>query len=152
MPSRPARPADPSYVPPTWHDGVMDHLPTPCPGPMVPDVTGAGDFDAAYRQAATGRVVFVAIEQQGKWWTVKADTLTAGPGHVVGSQARLAAQNAFARLVRAGEVRGDAYAGPVYYVLHGVPSQDRARELAAALHAALYGDPGPLARAVPGIP
>jgi hypothetical protein len=35
------------------------------------------------------------------------------------------------------------------FMLHDVPSEERARELAAAFHAALYGDLQPLARAVP---
>jgi hypothetical protein len=36
-------------------------------------------------------------------------------------------------------------------VMHGVRSEDLARELAGALHAALYGDLGPLTRAVPPV-
>ncbi|MGW1916506.1 hypothetical protein ACWCQS_38805 [Streptomyces sp. NPDC002076] len=34
---------------------------------------------------------------------------------------------------------GVGHAGPVYFMLHGVRSEERARELAAAFHAALYG-------------
>jgi hypothetical protein len=37
-------------------------------------------------------------------------------------------------------------------MMHGVRNEERARELAAALHAALYGDLEPLARAVPPAP
>ncbi|MFE9636916.1 hypothetical protein [Streptomyces sp. NPDC006463] len=58
----------------------MEPLPTPCPAHLVPDVTSFGDFggfDAAYRQAQAQHAVFVALESQGPWWTVKADTLTA---------------------------------------------------------------------------
>ncbi|BBC94682.1 hypothetical protein SRO_3506 [Streptomyces rochei] len=43
----------------------------------------------------------------------------------------------------------DAYAGPVYFMLHDVRSQDRARELVAVSHAALYGELEPLKRVVP---
>ncbi|GLW47613.1 hypothetical protein Stsp02_32750 [Streptomyces sp. NBRC 14336] len=53
------------------------------------------------------------------------------------------------RLIRSREIRSDSSAGPVYFVLYDVESEPRARELAAALHAALYGDLEPLARAVP---
>ncbi|MEU0404322.1 hypothetical protein ABZ318_29675 [Streptomyces sp. NPDC006197] len=126
----------------------MEPLPTPCPARLVPDVTGGG-FDVAYRQAQAQHAVFVAIESQGQWWTVKADTLTAGPGHVVDDTVNDAARDAVIRLVQADEVRSDAYPGPVYFVLHGVTGEDRARELAAALHAALYGDLEPLTAAVP---
>ncbi|MFG3189722.1 hypothetical protein [Streptomyces omiyaensis] len=129
----------------------MEPLPTPCPARLVPDATGAGSFDAAYRQARSRHAVFVAIESQGERWTVKADTLTAGPGHTVDDVVADAARDAVLRLVAAGEVRSDAHAGPVYYVLHGVDSEDRAREI-AALHAALHGDPGPLTRVAPEAP
>ncbi|MFF9852971.1 hypothetical protein [Streptomyces litmocidini] len=125
----------------------MEPLPTPCPAHLVPDATGVGSFNAAYQQAQSQQAVFIAIESQGPRWTVKADTLTAGPGHPVDDAVNDAARDAVMRLVAAGEVRSDAYAGPVYYVLHGVNDEDRARELAAALHAALYGNPEPLIQA-----
>ncbi|MFI5688242.1 hypothetical protein [Streptomyces sp. NPDC051636] len=62
----------------------------------------------------------------------------------------VALRAAIVRLVHDREVGTDAFAGPVYFMLHGVPSEERARELAAAFHAALYGDLRPLRRAVPG--
>ncbi|MFF0483810.1 hypothetical protein [Streptomyces sp. NPDC004435] len=130
----------------------MEPLPTPCPAPLVPDATGAGSFDAAYRRAKSEQAVLIAIESQGAWWTVKADTLTADPEHTVDDAVTAAARDAVMRLVAAGEVRSDAYAGPVYYVLHGLESEERAREIAAALHAALYGDLRPLTAAVPAAP
>ncbi|MFD7972430.1 hypothetical protein [Streptomyces clavifer] len=122
----------------------MEPLPTPCPAHLIPDVTGADGFNTAYRRAQAQRAVFVAIESEGQWWTVKADTLTAGPGHVIDDIVNDVARNAVNHLVQVGEIRSDAYAGPVYFVLHGVSSEVRARELAAALHAALHGDLEPL--------
>ncbi|MGW0926967.1 hypothetical protein ACWD3J_49810 [Streptomyces sp. NPDC002755] len=95
------------------------------------------------------RAVFVAIESDGTRWTVKADTLTAGPGHSVDDSVNDAVRAAITRLVRNREVGADAYAGPIYFMMHNVPSEERARELAAALHAALHGDLEPLHRAVP---
>lgn len=127
----------------------MEPLPTPCPAHLVPDATGVDGYGEAYRQAIARHAVFIAIEDQGARWTVEADTLTAGPAHTIGDSVNRAVQEAVGRLVAAGEVRSDACAGPVYFVLHGVQRQDRARELAAALHAALHGDLAPLARAVP---
>ncbi|WP_328375262.1 MULTISPECIES: hypothetical protein [unclassified Streptomyces] len=53
---------------------------------------------------------------------------------------------AILRLVNNREADFGAYTGPVYFMMHGVHSEERARELAAALHAALYGDLEPLAR------
>ncbi|WP_265568638.1 hypothetical protein [Streptomyces hygroscopicus] len=45
---------------------------------------------------------------------------------------------AIVHLVREQKAGVD-HAGPVYFMLHGVRSEERARELAAAFHAALYG-------------
>ncbi|OEJ56620.1 hypothetical protein BGM19_38980 [Streptomyces agglomeratus] len=126
----------------------MQPLPVPCPAHLIPDASGTDMFHRAYRQAMAHGVVFVAIESDGPRWTVKADVLTAGPGHVVDETVNAAVRAAIVRLVREREVDGDAYAGPVYFMLHSVSDEARARELAAALHAALYGDPEPLNRAV----
>lgn len=59
---------------------------------------------------------------------MKADTLSAGPGYAVGDSVNDAARSAVMRLVQAGEIRSDAHAGPVYFVLHGVGSEERARD------------------------
>ncbi|MEU7306308.1 hypothetical protein [Streptomyces sp. NPDC007206] len=83
---------------------------------------------------------------------MKADTLTAGAGHTVADAVNEAVRDTITCLVNSREVDLDAYAGPVYFLLHGVESEERARELAAALHAALYGDLEPLSRAVPSAP
>ncbi|WP_123962382.1 hypothetical protein [Streptomyces sp. TLI_185] len=125
----------------------MQQLPIPCPGHLIPDATDR--FDAAYRAAKAQHAVYVGIEREGERWTVKADALTAGPGHVIDDTVNLALRAAIARLVHERQAGTDAFAGPVYLMLHGVPSEERARELAAAFHAALYGDLGPLRRAVP---
>ncbi|MFB8000389.1 hypothetical protein ACFC4G_47535 [Streptomyces sp. NPDC056002] len=60
-----------------------------------------------------------------------------------------AVREAVIRLIHSGEIRPDSSAGPVYFALYDVDGEVRARELAAALHAALYGDLNPLSRAVP---
>ncbi|MDQ1031264.1 hypothetical protein QF035_008846 [Streptomyces umbrinus] len=123
----------------------MEPLPTPCPAEQVPDATAVDAFNAAYRQAKHQCAVFVAIENQGRRWTVKADALTAGPGHTVADDAYDAIRAAVIRLIRAREIRSDSSAGPVYFVLYDVETEHRARELAAAL----YGDLAPLTRAAP---
>ncbi|MDH6522663.1 hypothetical protein M2163_000829 [Streptomyces sp. SAI-135] len=125
----------------------MQKLPVPCPSHLIPDATDR--FDAAYRAAKAQGAVFVGIEREGERWTVKTDALTAGSGHVVDEAVNAALRAAVVRLVREREAGTDAFAGPVYFMLHGVPSETRARELAAAFQAALYGDLGPLRRAVP---
>lgn len=97
--------------------------------------------------------VFVAIESESpRQWTVKADTLPAGSDHAVADAVNEAIRAAILRLVGNREADFGAYTGPVYFMMHGVHNEGRARELAAALHAALYGDLEPLARAVPSGP
>lgn len=71
------------------------------------------------------------------------------PQHTITPTAEDAVREAVALLIRSREIRPDSAAGPVDFVLHDVDSEGRARELAAALHAALYGDLEPLTRAVP---
>ncbi|TQJ92337.1 hypothetical protein [Streptomyces sp. SLBN-31] len=131
----------------------MQPLPVPCPARLIPDVTGAEAFRGAYREAMGRNAVFVAIESEApRQWTVKADTLTAGADHAVADVVNDAIRNAILRLVRNREADFGAYTGPVYFMMHGVRNEERARELAAALHAALYGDLELLARAVPSAP
>ncbi|MFB8000471.1 hypothetical protein ACFC4G_48030 [Streptomyces sp. NPDC056002] len=125
----------------------MEPLPTPCPADRIPDATGLDAFNAACQAAREQRVVFIAVERQGPRWAVKADALTA-PQHAIGTAAYGAVRDAVIRLIRSREIGPESSAGPVYFVLHGVDNEPRARELAAALHAALYGDLQPLTRAV----
>ena len=89
------------------------------------------------------------MEHSGRQWTVKADALTA-PGHVIEDTVQDTTRAALIRLARNGEIGEDSYTGPVYYALFDVG--EAARELAAALHAALYGDPEPLTRAASETP
>ncbi|NEA59746.1 hypothetical protein G3I60_37700 [Streptomyces sp. SID13666] len=129
----------------------MPSLPIPCPAHLIPDATGLDTFNTAYQAATMADAVYVGVERRSRRWAVKADTLTAAPGHVIDDCAHEAVRCAAIRLVRSGEISSTSgpRPGPGYYTLNGLPSQDRARELAAALHAALYGDLEPLARAVP---
>jgi hypothetical protein len=134
------------------HNALVQMLPVPCPAHLIPDATGTDAFHDVYRMAMAQQAVFVAIESERRQrWTVKADTLTAGSGHAVDDAANAAVRAAITCLVDNREVDLDAYAGPIYFMMHGVRSEDRARELAAALHAALYGDLEPLTRAVPPV-
>ncbi|MFI9251266.1 hypothetical protein [Streptomyces sp. NPDC053069] len=130
---------------------VVQQLPIPCPTHLIPDATGTDAFHAAYRQAMAQHAVFVVIESERRQvWTVKADTLAVGSGHALDDAVNEAVRAAITRLVQNREAEWDAYTGPVYFMMHGVRSEERACELAAALHAALCGDLQPLTRAVPG--
>lgn len=126
----------------------MKPLPTPCPAHLIPDATGLEAFNAAYRAAKAADAVYVGTERQDRRWTVKADTLTAAPGHIVEDAVIAAIRAATAKLLSSGQIGPSAGTGPVHYTLPGVLEEQRARELAAALHAALYGECEPLDRAV----
>ncbi|MFF7357247.1 hypothetical protein ACFZA1_32160 [Streptomyces filipinensis] len=69
------------------------------------------------------------------------------PGHVVVEAAAAIVRKAIVHLLLNREVRKYASVGPDYMQLNGITSEQRARELAAAVHAALYRDPEPLDRA-----
>jgi hypothetical protein len=124
-------------------------LPTPCPADLVPEATGLDANTAVYQQAKRQRAVFVAVECQAQRWTVKVDTLTAGPSYDVDDTVIETLRAAVAHLVRSHEIRPDSHASSGYIALYDIGTESRARELAAALHAALYGDLTLLSRAVP---
>ncbi|MEU6497839.1 hypothetical protein ABZ890_47220 [Streptomyces sp. NPDC046984] len=126
----------------------MELLPIPCPAELIPDVTEPAALNAACSAAREQGAVFVGIEREGYRWIVKADELTA-PEHGVDTAIYGAVRIAVIHLIHSREIRPDSTAGPIYFALYGVDNEYRARELAAALHAALYGDLGPLSDAVP---
>ncbi|MEU9057129.1 hypothetical protein AB0D37_43330 [Streptomyces sp. NPDC048384] len=103
----------------------MQSLPEPCPADLMPDATGVDAFNAEYRAAKQQRTVFVAVERLGPHWTVKADLLTA-PQHVVDDVVYDAVRVAVTQLIRSGEIRRDSSAGPLYFVLYDVDSEQRA--------------------------
>ncbi|WP_318212926.1 hypothetical protein [Streptomyces sp. SJL17-1] len=127
---------------------LIQPLPIPCPAGLVPDATSLDAFNAAYRAAKGQRVVFVAIERLGPRWTVKADALTA-PQRTLDTTMHDAVREAVSYLIDSRQIRPDSFADPVYVVLYDVDGEPRARERAAAVHAAFYGDLEPLARAAP---
>ncbi|OKJ52745.1 hypothetical protein [Streptomyces sp. CB02261] len=126
----------------------MQSLPTPCPADRIPDATGLDAFTTTYSAAKEQRAVFVAIERQGPGWTVKADALTA-PQRTLDSPVYGAVRDAVSHLIGSRQIRPDSFADPVYVVLYDVDGEGRARELAAAVHAAFSGDLEPLSRAAP---
>ncbi|MFD7958963.1 hypothetical protein ACFV4X_36495 [Streptomyces ardesiacus] len=128
----------------------MHAPPTACPADRIPDATGVTAFNRAYGEARDAGAVFVCVARSGQHWTVKTDTSTAAPGHIVSAPAAVAVSEAIDRLRDRREVRlVPRPAGPGYTVLYDIAGEERARQLAAALHAALHGDLNPLARAVP---
>lgn len=104
----------------------MQPWPVPCPAGLIPDVTGTDAFHNAYRNAMANRAVFVAVECEGRRWTVNADTLTAGSGHTVAGSVNEEVRAAITRLEERHGVDWGAYTGPIYFVMHGVRTEERA--------------------------
>ncbi|MET9535739.1 hypothetical protein ABZY02_35180 [Streptomyces sp. NPDC006649] len=123
----------------------MSIVKSPWPADLIPEVTGLARFNAAYNTALRDRAVFIGVGRRSRRWFVKADTLTAAPAHVTGENAQRAIVAAFVRLVGSREISRHSGPGPVHYTMNGLAGEARARELAAALHAALFGDLEPLA-------
>ncbi|MEU1077741.1 MULTISPECIES: hypothetical protein [unclassified Streptomyces] len=128
----------------------MHAPPIACPADRIPDATGVTAFNRAYGEARDAGAVFVCIARSGQRWTVKTDTSTAAPGHTVSDVAATAVSEAIDRLHDRREVRlAPQPARPGSTVLYDIAGEERARQIAAALHAALHGDLNPLARAAP---
>ncbi|MDF3302941.1 hypothetical protein [Streptomyces tropicalis] len=128
----------------------MHAPPIACPADQVPDATGVTAFNRAYGEARDAGAVFVCVARSGQRWTVKTDTNTAASGHAVSDVAAAAVGEAIDRLRDRREVRlAPRLARPGSTVLYDIAGEERARQIAAALHAALHGDLDPLARAVP---
>ncbi|MGW2406033.1 hypothetical protein ACWCXK_16050 [Streptomyces sp. NPDC001739] len=130
---------------------AMQPVPTPCPPDLIPDVSEEGTYYAASDRQHGSAPCSSPSSCQAQLWTVKADTLTAGPDHTVDDRVTEKIRAAVAHLVQEREIRPNSHVSPGYCALFDIHTEPRARELAAALHAALYGDLVPLSRAVPAV-
>ncbi|MET7795803.1 hypothetical protein [Streptomyces decoyicus] len=110
---------------------------TPLPAALIPDCTKSEAHHAAYRSAKTNNAIFVCIARQGQRWKVELDAL-ASSEPTIPDQAVTVLQSAAESLVSAGTVM-QANVGPDYISMWAIESEERARELAAAFHAALHG-------------
>lgn len=129
----------------SWHDALVQPLPVPCPAYLIPDATGTDAFHDAYRIAMAHNAVFVAIESERRLrWTVKADTLTAGPGHTVTDAVNEAVRDAIARLVHSREADLDVYTGPLHDAWRGKRrTRPRTRHRSPRRPLRRPGTPGP---------
>ncbi|MFK0181796.1 hypothetical protein ACIQVR_38255 [Streptomyces xanthochromogenes] len=114
----------------------------------MPVATGTATFNAAYRRARAARTVSIGIERRGRSWAVRADALLAAPGLAIDAAQLQSIWSAAHRLIRAGVIHRSSGLGCDHFTLNGVREEEQARLLAAALHAALYGDLAPLDRLV----
>lgn len=114
------------------------------PGPLdadrIPDCSQLEAFNKAYLAAKIARVPFVCIRRHGRSrWTAKTDTWTT-PSWDVPDTAKDLLRTVIIGLFRDQVVTGGSTVGPDYIILNGLKTPEQARQLAAAVHAALYGD------------
>lgn len=108
----------------------------PLPAALVPDCTTDEAHKAAYKKAKSDNSIFVCIARRGSHWTVEIDVISRP---LVAGQAGAVLQAAVDTLVATGVAAGGAYSGPEYISLRKIEGEERAREIAAAFHAAMYG-------------
>ncbi|MFI9772853.1 hypothetical protein ACIHJG_39355 [Streptomyces sp. NPDC052415] len=127
----------------------MHAPPIAYPADQIPDATGVTAFNRAFGETRDAGAVFVCVARSGQRWTVKIDTSTAAPGHT-SAPAVAAVSEAIDRLRDRREARSaPGPADPGHTVLYDIVGEERAGQIAAALHTALHGDLTLLARAVP---
>ncbi|WP_406505383.1 hypothetical protein [Streptomyces sp. NBC_00212] len=111
----------------------------PLAAELIPDGSDLDAFNAAYRAAKRARVPFVCVlaGSQGTW-TAKVDVLTA-PGWDASQRSLDLLEQVIVALVSRDSARTGTV-GPEYFTVTGLAGELEARRVAAAVHAALYGD------------
>lgn len=110
---------------------------TPLPAALIPDCTKPEAHHAAYRSAKTNDAIFVCIARQGPRWMVELDAF-ASSGPTIPEQAVAVLQSAVEALISDGTVT-QANIAPDYISMRAIESEQKAREIAAAFHAAMHG-------------
>ncbi|MFJ5270521.1 hypothetical protein [Streptomyces sp. NPDC088358] len=121
----------------TCDDVSMPMPGTPLPAALIPDCTKPEAHHAAYRSAKTNDAIFVGIARQGSRWMVELDAF-AGSGPTIPEQAVAILQSAVEVLVSDGTAT-QANIAPDYISIRAIESEQKARDIAAAFHAAMHG-------------
>ncbi|WP_406123277.1 hypothetical protein [Streptomyces sp. NBC_00989] len=115
----------------------MSTLGTPLSAALIPDCTEPEAHRAAYKRAKTDDVIFVCIARQGPRWKVQLDAMSCS-GPTIPDEAVTVLRSAAEALVLADTVT-QANIAADYISMWAIESEQRAREIAAAFHAALHG-------------
>ncbi|WP_164252133.1 hypothetical protein [Streptomyces sp. S4.7] len=110
---------------------------TPLPAALIPDCTELEAHRAAYKSAKTNDAIFVCIARQGSRWKVELDAFSSS-GPSIPEQAVAVLQSAIEVLVADGTVT-QANIAPDYISIRAIEGERKAREIAAALQAAMHG-------------
>jgi hypothetical protein len=103
----------------------------------IPDCTEPEAHRVAYKRAKANDVIFVCIARRGRHWSVELDSMASSKPYVP-DQAMKIVQSAAETLVLDGTV-AQANIGTGYISMWPIETEGRAREIAAAFHAALFG-------------
>ncbi|MEU5209330.1 hypothetical protein [Streptomyces sp. NPDC020742] len=110
---------------------------TPLPAALIPDCTEPEAHHTAYRSAKINNVIFVCIARQGRRWKVELDAMASSEPPIP-DEAVIVLRSAAEALVLADTVT-QANIAPDYISMWAIETEERAREIAAAFHAALHG-------------
>ncbi|WP_327349442.1 hypothetical protein OG772_13135 [Streptomyces sp. NBC_01321] len=108
----------------------------PLPAALIPDCTSEEAQRAAYKRAKADNAIFVSVARQGAHWKVVLDVISRP---LVTDEAANVLKAAVESLVATGVVAGGANFGTEYISMRKIENESRAREIAAAFHAAMYG-------------
>lgn len=109
----------------------------PLQAALIPDCTKPEAHRAAYKAAKANDAIFVCIARHGQRWKVQLDAMASRKPYV-SDQALAVLQSAAEALVLDGTVE-QANVGADYISLWPIATEERAREIGAAFHAAMYG-------------
>lgn len=109
----------------------------PLSAALIPDCTELEAHRAAYKRAKTNDAIFVCIARQGRRWKVELDAMSCS-GSAIPDEAVTVLRSAAEALVLSDTVTQANIAGE-YISMWAIECEQRAREIAAAFHAALHG-------------
>jgi hypothetical protein len=118
-------------------DGSMSTPGTPLPPSLVPDCTKPEAHHEAYKSAKTNDAIFVCVARQGQRWKVELDAFSCN-GPTIPDEA-VAVLRSVAETLVLTDVVTQANIAPDYISMWAIESERKAREIAAAFHAAMQG-------------
>ncbi|WP_239935043.1 hypothetical protein [Streptomyces sp. CBG31] len=118
-------------------DVVMPKPGMPLQATLIPDCTKPEAHRAAYKEAKANDAIFVCIARHGRRWKVQLDVMTSRKAYVP-DRAVAVLQSAAEELVLEGIVE-QAHVGADYISMWPIETEERARKIGAAFHAATYG-------------
>ncbi|MFG3346916.1 hypothetical protein ACGF1Z_17840 [Streptomyces sp. NPDC048018] len=118
-------------------DAGMSTSGMPIQAALIPDCTDPRAHHAAYKKAKADNAIFVCIARRGQRWKVELDAMASRKPYVP-DQALAILQSAAEALVSDGIVT-DANVGADYISMWPIETEEKAREIAAAFHAAMHG-------------